>query len=167
MTEDDDKLYRDGGTGVDDLAKAVYRFPPEGPIHKSDFMCACSPEQREISEACFQRVLDEVSFRAVHATVYHYGGGESREVGTILVQCDLVEHGVARVWELAKEIVAEDERRSDVAVAEEEAGAGGDADAAGAGGEQGDEHGRDGVLDGGDADARPGGTGETDQGGAG
>jgi hypothetical protein len=44
---------------------------------------------------------------AVASTVKIYEDNEPKDLAHIYVQCDVVEHGIARTWELAKEAVKE------------------------------------------------------------
>lgn len=101
-----------------------------------DFMCSCTPEQLAQSEECLRRVTVELGAKpenllscivralqwglgedhfgeitgiycdqwcAVHANVSTVG----EVVIEVHVECDRVEHGLARVWELAKGAVSE------------------------------------------------------------
>lgn len=47
----------------------------------------------------------------VSAVVWTYEDNERKDVGTIWMPCDFVEDGVARIWELAQEIVKEHSER--------------------------------------------------------
>lgn len=51
--------------------------------------------------------IDNDQWSGVAVDVKKYASGFS-DVGRIYVQCDRVEDGIARAWELAKEAVAED-----------------------------------------------------------
>jgi len=96
----------------------------------TDFMCVCSDTERNKSEACYQRVLqaldatpENLLSKVVYDLQWGYQDDESYAFITsiacdqwcgirakvegpkqadIYVQCDVVEHGIARVWEMAK-----------------------------------------------------------------